>query len=57
MNTVKVPLSSLFRDGGEWAVFVFQDGRARLRRVTVGHQNGFEAEILSGLQPDENVVS
>jgi HlyD family secretion protein len=53
---VTVPVSSLFRDGGQWAVFAVEGGRARARHVTVGQRNGVRAEIASGLQPGERVI-
>lgn len=53
---LKAPLTALFRDGGDWSVFVEQDGRARLRTVRIGHRNGLDAEILSGLSAGERVV-
>ncbi|MCF7220647.1 efflux RND transporter periplasmic adaptor subunit [Marilutibacter chinensis] len=55
-DAVKVPVGSLFRDAGEWAVFVAEDGRARLRRLTLGLRNSREAEVLDGLRAGEQVV-
>ena len=55
-DAVKVPTSSLFRSGEEWAVFAVESGRARLRTIQVGRRNGLEAEVLSGLSPGERVV-
>jgi HlyD family secretion protein len=55
-DVLKVPLSALFRQGQQWAVFVEQGGRARLRPVEVGHENGLEAEVVSGLEAGERVV-
>ena len=49
-DVLKVPLSSLFRHASERAVFVERDGRARLQRVTIGHMNGIDAEVLKGWQ-------
>jgi HlyD family secretion protein len=40
----------------DWAVFVEQKGKARLREVTRGHHSGLEVEIASGLEPGERVV-
>jgi HlyD family secretion protein len=40
----------------DWAVFVEEKGKARLRRVTRGHHNGLEVEIAEGLQPGDRVV-
>lgn len=53
---LKVPLPALFRDGDRWAVFVDEGGRAALRHVEVGRDNGIEALIVAGLEPGERVV-
>ncbi len=55
-EVLKVPLTALFRDGDEWAVFVEQSGRALRRRVALGHRSGLEAEIVSGLDEDLRVI-
>jgi HlyD family secretion protein len=55
-NALKVPLTALFRDGPEWAVFVADDGRARLRHVVLGERTRSEAEISGGLDEGEYVV-
>jgi HlyD family secretion protein len=55
-DVLKVPLTALFRDGEDWAVFVVSDGRAALRRVTLGARNGLEAEITSGLEASARVI-
>jgi HlyD family secretion protein len=52
----KVPLTALFRHGGEWAVFAEQEGRARLRIVQVGRRTGLEAEIITGVDSGDRVV-
>lgn len=55
-DALKVPRAALFRESGEWAVFVNHNGRAELRTVALGLENGLEAEILSGLSEGEQVV-
>ena len=55
-DVLKVPLSALFREGAQWAVFVEKGGRAELRPVEIGHENGFEAEVTKGLEPGERIV-
>jgi HlyD family secretion protein len=55
-DVLRVPLSALFRQGDRWAVFVEQDGRAELRQVDIGQENGLEAEVRSGLEAGERVV-
>jgi HlyD family secretion protein len=53
---LRIPFSALFRAGEGWAAFVAKDGRAQLREVEIGHENGFEAELTSGLGEGERVV-
>ena len=55
-NVLKVPSGALFRHGRDWAVFVFDGGRAKLRRVETGRSSGTETQITKGLQPNEEVV-
>ena len=55
-EVLRVPLTALFRDGQDWALFVVQDGRAARRQVTLGQRNGLEAQILEGLTEGEQVV-
>jgi HlyD family secretion protein len=55
-NVLKVPRSALFRDGNQWAVFVDDEGKATLRQIELGLENGLEAEIRTGLNEGERVV-
>ena len=55
-DVTKVPVSSLFRRGDGWAVFVEESGFARERSVRVGHRNGTSAEILSGISAGAKVI-
>ena len=55
-NVVKVPTGSLFRQQEGWAVFVVDDGRARLQRVSLGQRNPIEAQIVEGLSAGQAVV-
>jgi HlyD family secretion protein len=52
----KLPLTALFRSGDEWAVFVDEERRARLRVVKIGRRTGFEAEIVESVASGERVV-
>ena len=56
-RVLKVPVSALVRQGEGWAAFVVQEGRARLRPVTVGHRGDFEAEVVSGLREGAEVIA
>lgn len=55
-DALRVPTAALFRDGESWAVFVDDDGRARLRPVETGHRNGLQAEVLVGLSESDVVI-
>lgn len=55
-DVLKVPSGSLFRRGADWAVFRVEDGRAVVRTVSVGHNNGIEAEVLAGLEAGDRIV-
>jgi HlyD family secretion protein len=55
-DALTVPLTALFRDGERWALFVVEDGRARLRHVEVGQKNGIVAEIREGIEAGARVV-
>lgn len=55
-KAVIVPSSALFREQGEWAVFVMGDGRAERRKVRIGRNNGTQAQVLEGLRKGETVI-
>jgi HlyD family secretion protein len=55
-NVIHLPLTALFRNGNDWAVFVDANGMAELRVVEVGRRNGIEAEITAGLEDGERVI-
>jgi HlyD family secretion protein len=55
-DVVLVPAAALFRDGRDWAVFVSEEGRARIRRVEIGANDGRIAEVRSGLAEGETVI-
>ena len=55
-DVLKVPVSSLFRRGESWSLFVVENGEARLRDVEVGQRTSFEAEIKAGLEVGAEVI-
>ncbi len=55
-DVLKIPAGALFRDGDDWAVFMLESGRAELRKVRVGKNNGLEAEIIDGLTGGAQVI-
>ncbi len=55
-EVLKLPLTALFRDGSNWAVFVDEDGVAVKRDIRLGRRTGLEAEIIDGLAAGERIV-
>lgn len=55
-DALTVPASALFREVGQWSVFVVDAGRTLRKPVRVGHNNGVQAEILEGLEERAEVV-
>ena len=56
-NVLQVPSSSLFRRGDEWAVFVVNAEHARLRTVQLGRRSGLTAQVLSGIEAGDLVIT
>src|SRR6056297_1484246 len=55
-EVLQIPLSALFRQGGEWAVFVAEDRTARLRTIRTGRTNDHSVEIIHGLSDLDQVL-
>ena len=55
-ETLTVPASALFQRAGVWAVFVVDEGRARLQTVDVGHRSSAMVEIVRGLEEGSDVI-
>ncbi|HRJ73494.1 MAG TPA: HlyD family efflux transporter periplasmic adaptor subunit [Terrimicrobiaceae bacterium] len=55
-DILQIPTGAIFRRGNDWMTFVVTDGRARLRKVEIGHSNGVAAEVVSGVSAGERVV-
>jgi HlyD family secretion protein len=55
-SVLLVPTSALFRVGESWAVFIVDANRARRALVTLGHQTGQQAEVVSGLSEGARVI-
>ena len=56
-GTLVIPRSALFRGSkNDWRVFVVRGGRAQLQAVKVGLSNDEWAEILSGLNENDQVI-
>lgn len=55
-RALRVPASAVYRRGELTAVYVLADGRALLRQVRLGAQQGDSLEVLAGLRPGEIVA-
>jgi len=55
-DVLKVPTGALVRIGQQWAVYTVQGGRAHQASVSLGHQNGQEAEITGGIEAGTTVI-
>lgn len=55
-DIIQAPVAALFRNGGEWALFRVEAGRAVLTPLEVGRENGESAQILSGIDAGARVI-
>ena len=57
-KNLSIPSACLIEQSGqgEGAVYVVKDGKVRRQPVRVGADNGSEIEVLSGLEPDDQVI-
>jgi multidrug efflux pump subunit AcrA (membrane-fusion protein) len=55
-DALVVPRAALLRDGDRRFVYVYEDGRARRREVSVGLLGLSDAEVASGLRENERVI-
>ncbi|EDY19865.1 efflux transporter, RND family, MFP subunit [Chthoniobacter flavus Ellin428] len=55
-DVLQVPTGALFRRGGDWMTFVFENGKAHQTKVEVAHNNGVAAEVRAGLKEGQRVL-
>jgi HlyD family secretion protein len=55
-DILKVPASALFQRDGAWAVFVVENGRAALRKVSIGQRASAFVEVIDGLNSGERII-
>ena len=55
-DVLKVPTGALVRSGEAWAVYIVKDGRSQRVPVVLGHRNGQEAEVMSGVDAGTTVI-
>jgi len=53
---IQTPVSSLFRAGESWAVFIVVDGRAQIRHIDIARTNGEQVQVLSGLTAGDEIL-
>ncbi len=56
-DVLTVRTGALFRESGEWSVFIVADETTELRHLEIGHRNDDAAEVLNGLKEGDKVVS
>ncbi|AVX04543.1 putative efflux system component YknX [Maritalea myrionectae] len=55
-DVLLVPASALFREDGNWSVFVAKDGEAQLTQIEIGQSNGVLTQVVSGLEEGDQVI-
>jgi HlyD family secretion protein len=55
-NVLQIPTGALFRRGGDWMTFLFEDGKARQTKVEIAHNNGVAAEVRGGVNDGQRVI-
>lgn len=55
-SALVAPMSAIFREGEAFAVYVEEDGRARLTPIEIGHRASASVEVLSGLVEGARVI-
>lgn len=56
-DVLQIPASALFRDGNNWFVYRVEHGKAVRRSVQIGQRTGLRAQVISGIEAGEQVVS
>jgi HlyD family secretion protein len=56
-SVLKVPVSALFRDGENWAVYKTDGNLVRLATIVIKHINGHWAEVTEGLADGDRVIA
>jgi HlyD family secretion protein len=55
-DALQVPVSALFRAGGDWAVYRIEGDAAHARTVRIGRRSDTMAEVLAGLEEGDRIV-
>ncbi|MBU1627013.1 efflux RND transporter periplasmic adaptor subunit [bacterium] len=55
-NAIVAPLYSIISRDNNQIVFIEKDGKANIRKVELGVIEGWKVQVLSGLDPDDNLI-
>lgn len=55
-DVLKIAAGALFRQNDGWIVFCLTEGKATLRPLRIGRNNGIEAEVLEAVVPGDTVI-
>lgn len=56
-DVLQIPASALFREGNDWFVYAVMSGKAVKRGVQIGQRTGLSAQLISGMEAGEQVIS
>lgn len=56
-DALTIPLSAIVKSGSEDAVYIINDGKSYLKKITLGLSDGKNAEVTSGLKSGDKVVT
>jgi hypothetical protein len=51
-----VPFTSLIYHDGSYRAFVYKDGKAHLKQISIGDRNDSFVEVLSGIEEGDNLI-
>ncbi|NGX57105.1 MAG: Macrolide export protein MacA [Candidatus Anoxychlamydiales bacterium] len=55
-KTLTVPFSSLIYHNGSYMAYIFKEGKAHLKKLSIGDRNDQEVEIISGIEEEDNLI-
>lgn len=56
-DILQIPASALFRHNQDWALFAVENGRAKIRVLTLGQRAGLIVQVLSGIKAGQQVIT
>jgi HlyD family secretion protein len=56
-DVLRVPMSALFREGDNWAVYSVSGNKVELKPLKIDHVNGRWAEVITGLAAGDEVIA